>query len=69
MSFCLLFNRSTIHLAFYIIFQSHNNEKGNNYFEDPIQSILAMFIMSLQEFGDIYNEFENTQLPVLAKVS
>ncbi|GAB6027573.1 hypothetical protein CHUAL_001812 [Chamberlinius hualienensis] len=53
--------------AYYIIFQSHDDEKGPNYFENPVQSILSMFIMSLQEFGDIYNEFDNTQLPILGK--
>lgn len=29
---------------------------------------MTMFLMSLNEFGDVYNEFDNTDHPYLAKV-
>ncbi|XP_067141643.1 transient receptor potential cation channel subfamily V member 6 [Centruroides vittatus] len=54
--------------AFYVIFLSHSGEPDKNFFCDPIQSIMAMFVMSLSEFGDIYEEFDNTDHPAVAKV-
>lgn len=56
--------------AFFIIFRSHNGNKGTNiYFTGVIDSVMTMFLMSLNEFGDVYNEFDNTDHPYLAKVT
>ncbi|XP_076364510.1 LOW QUALITY PROTEIN: transient receptor potential cation channel subfamily V member 5-like [Tachypleus tridentatus] len=53
--------------AFYVIFLTHNGE-GANFFGSPVASVMAMFVMSLAEFGDIYEEFENTAYPTVAKI-
>ncbi|UYV79570.1 Nan [Cordylochernes scorpioides] len=52
--------------SYYVIFLSHRGEI--NFFPDPIQSMMAMFVMSLSEFGDIYGEFDKTDHPNMAKV-
>ncbi|RWS03524.1 transient receptor potential cation channel subfamily V member 5-like protein, partial [Dinothrombium tinctorium] len=52
--------------AFYVIFLSHNGN-GTNYFSSATESILSMFLMSLNEFVDIYNEFDKTDHAFLAK--
>ncbi|XP_055927061.1 transient receptor potential cation channel subfamily V member 5-like [Argiope bruennichi] len=53
--------------AYYVIFLSYKADKPS-FFDDPIQSILAMFIMSLSEFGDIYEQFHHTHHQNIAKV-
>nr|XP_042896955.1 transient receptor potential cation channel subfamily V member 5 [Parasteatoda tepidariorum] len=53
--------------AYYVIFLSYKADKPS-FFDDPIQSILAMFIMSLSEFGDTYEQFNYTAHPNIAKV-
>ncbi|XP_071154328.1 transient receptor potential cation channel subfamily V member 5-like isoform X5 [Mytilus edulis] len=37
-------------------------------FSDPIESIMAMFMMSLGEFGDYFVTFKQTDFPELAKI-
>ncbi|GBM01261.1 hypothetical protein AVEN_170316-1 [Araneus ventricosus] len=59
--------RGCIFLAYYVIFLSYKADKPS-FFDDPIQSILAMFIMSLSEFGDIYEQFHHTHHQNIAKV-
>lgn len=56
--------------AFFVLFLSHYSRDGNsdNYFQDPVESIMAMFIMSMQEFADMYNQFDNIQYPTVAKI-
>ena len=54
-------------LAFFVIFRSHSGN-GTNYFDGVIDSIMSMFLMSLNEFHDIYNEFDKTDHPYNAKV-
>ncbi|CAL1265247.1 unnamed protein product [Larinioides sclopetarius] len=53
--------------AYYVIFLSYKADKPS-FFDDPIQSVLAMFIMSLSEFGDIYEQFHHTHHQNIAKV-
>lgn len=54
--------------AYYVIFLSYKADKPS-FFDDPIQSVLAMFIMSLSEFGDTYEQFHYTAHPNISKVS
>jgi hypothetical protein len=54
--------------AFFVIFRSHRGT-GTNYFAGVVDSIMSMFLMSLNEFVDIYAEFEKTDHPQLAKVN
>ncbi|KAG8202146.1 hypothetical protein JTE90_010505 [Oedothorax gibbosus] len=53
--------------TYYVIFLSYKADKPS-FFDDPIQSVLAMFIMSLSEFGDIYEQFNYTQHQNISKV-
>ncbi|XP_035213588.1 transient receptor potential cation channel subfamily V member 5-like, partial [Stegodyphus dumicola] len=52
--------------AYYVIFLSYRAEKPS-FFDDPIQSVLAMFVMSLSEFGDTYEQFHHTAHQNIAK--
>ncbi|GFR13821.1 TRP channel protein nanchung [Trichonephila clavata] len=52
---------------YYVIFLSYKADKPS-FFDDPIQSVLAMFIMSLSEFGDIYEQFHHTRHQNIAKI-
>ena len=40
----------------------------SNIFDHPIEAMMGMFIMSLGEFGDIYDSFARTPVTDLAKV-
>jgi hypothetical protein len=53
--------------AFFVIFRSHHGN-GTNYFTGVVDSIMSMFLMSLNEFVDIYAEFDKTDHPYIAKV-
>ena len=37
-------------------------------FSNPFEAVLAMFMMSLGEFGDFYNSFDETDHHILAIV-
>ncbi|XP_048774117.2 transient receptor potential cation channel subfamily V member 5-like isoform X11 [Ostrea edulis] len=50
--------------AMYIIFL---NIEGSP-FNDPVEAIMCMFMMSLGEFGDYYESFSQTNHPILAKI-
>lgn len=62
--------------AYYIIFLSFDNpntpegvdDSINNPMPSPMESIMAMFLMSLTNFGDYYSAFERTQHEMEAKV-
>ena len=41
----------------------------DSVFSNPAESLMGMFIMSLGEFADIYESFEETNHPTPAKVS
>ncbi|XP_065339476.1 transient receptor potential cation channel subfamily V member 5 [Cloeon dipterum] len=45
--------------AYYIIFLSYEMQSANPL-PNPIESIMAMFLMSLTSFGDYYPQFEKT---------
>lgn len=63
--YCIIINLYLILIsAMYII---HLNKEWSP-FSNPIESIIAMFIMSLGEFGDYYVTFKQTDQPTLAKV-
>ena len=53
--------------AFFVIFRSHHGN-GTNYFAGVVDSVMTMFLMSLNEFVDIYKEFDRTDHPYMAKV-
>lgn len=56
--------------AYYIVFLSYKpDEEGDpNPMPSPIESIVAMFLMSLTNFGDYYGALENTDHEMCAKV-
>lgn len=62
--------------AYYIIFLSFDNpntpegvdDSMSNPMPSPIESIMAMFLMSMTNFGDYYGAFERTQHEIEAKV-
>ena len=63
--------------AFYIIFLSFDDPKtpddvddsATNPMSTPIESIMAMFLMSMTNFGDYYAAFERTDHEYEAKVT
>ena len=50
--------------AMYIIFRGVQS----NIFDHPVEAMMGMFIMSLGEFGDIYESFARTPMDELPKV-
>ena len=50
--------------AMYIVFLSVQGSP----FNDPVEAIMSMFMMSLGEFGDYYESFSQTNQPILSKV-
>ncbi|XP_076297480.1 transient receptor potential cation channel subfamily V member nanchung isoform X2 [Lasioglossum baleicum] len=61
--------------AYYIIFLSFDNpntpegvdDSMNNPMPSPMESVMAMFLMSMTNFGDYYSAFERTQHEMEAK--
>jgi transient receptor potential cation channel subfamily V protein 5 len=53
--------------AFFVIFRSHVGE-SINYFGGASESVLSMFLMSLLEFGDVFEQFDHTDHPTLARM-
>jgi hypothetical protein len=66
-----------IYTAYYIIFLSFDNpntpegvdDSVSNPMPNPTESVLAMFLMSMTNFGDYYSAFERTEHEFEAKVS
>uniref|UniRef100_A0A182RGL2 Ion transport domain-containing protein n=1 Tax=Anopheles funestus TaxID=62324 RepID=A0A182RGL2_ANOFN len=56
--------------AYYIVFLSYKPEEDGdaNPMPSPIESIVAMFLMSLTNFGDYYGALENTDHEMCAKI-
>lgn len=62
--------------AYYIIFLSFDNpltpedvdDSATNPMSTPMESIMAMFLMSLTNFGDYYSAFSKTKHEYVAKV-
>jgi hypothetical protein len=62
--------------AYYIIFLSFDNpntpegvdDSVSNPMPSPTESVLAMFLMSMTNFGDYYGAFERTEHEFEAKV-
>ncbi|CAG9853902.1 unnamed protein product [Phyllotreta striolata] len=62
--------------AYYIIFLSFDNpltpddvdDSATNPMSTPIESIMAMFLMSLTNFGDYYDAFARTEHEIEAKI-
>lgn len=52
--------------AMFVMFRREPEE--DNIFSHPIEAMMGMFIMSLGEFADIYEQFDSTPHPVLGKV-
>ncbi len=50
--------------AMYVIFRGVES----NIFDDPVEAMMGMFIMSLGEFADIYESFSRTPMQDLPKV-
>lgn len=53
--------------AFFIIFRSHSADSVN-HFAGAGESVLSMFLMSLLEFGDVFEQFDHTDHPTLARL-
>lgn len=53
--------------AFFVMFRTHKDPSSNIFFSGVIDSIMTMFLMSINDFGDVYNEFDNTDHPILCK--
>lgn len=51
--------------AMYIVFQN----TPDSPFQHPIEAVMGMFMMSLGEFGDYYEAFDQTEHPILSKVN
>lgn len=74
--FSSIFFFSLLFSAYYIIFLSFDNpntpegvdDSMSNPMPSPIESIMAMFLMSMTNFGDYYGAFERTQHEMEAKV-
>ena len=47
--------------AYYIIFSGHEDDEEDNPLETPVESFILMFIMSLGEFGDLWDTFDSTK--------
>lgn len=64
-------------VAFYIIFLSFDNpltpeevdDSNTNPMSTPVESIMAMFLMSMTNFGDYYDALAKTEHEVGAKVN
>lgn len=62
--------------AYYIIFLSFDNpltpedvdDSATNPMSTPVESIMAMFLMSMTNFGDYYNAFSRTEHEYEAKI-
>lgn len=50
--------------AMYIVFRGI----ADTPFSDPTEAVMGMFMMSLGEFGDYYESFDNTNYATLGKV-
>jgi len=57
--------------AYYIIFQSFNNPdpESRHPMPTPVESVIAIFIMSLGSFANIWNGSSDTHHPLSGKVS
>ena len=53
--------------AFFVIFRTHKDPSSNIFFSGVIDSVMTMFLMSINDFGDVYKEFDNTDHPILCK--
>lgn len=61
--------------AYYIIFLSFDNpqtpegvdDSTSNPMPSPMESVMAMFLMSMTNFGDYYGAFEKTEHEMEAK--
>ena len=47
--------------AYYIIFSGYEDDEEDNPLETPVESFILMFIMSLGEFGDLWDTFDSTK--------
>lgn len=62
--------------AYYIIFLSFDNpntpegidDSITNPMQSPMESVMAMFLMSMTNFGDYFGAFDRTEHEVEAKV-
>ena len=53
--------------AYYIIFSGHEDDEEDNPLETPVESFILMFIMSLGEFGDLWDTFDSTKHAAIGK--
>lgn len=55
--------------AYYIVFLSHHTTAtAENPMPSPVESVMAMFLMSLNNFGNVYEAFGRTEHELVAKV-
>ena len=51
--------------AYYIIFSGYEDEEEDHPMETPVESFIKMFIMSLGEFGDLWDTFDSTKHSII----
>ena len=51
--------------AYYIIFSGYEDDVEDNPLETPVESFILMFIMSLGEFGDLWDTFDSTKHSII----
>lgn len=55
--------------SFLIIFRSHNSSsEDKNYFVNLFDGIISMHMMAYNEFGIVFDEFNSTDYPTLARI-
>ena len=59
----------SIFIAYYIVFLSHHTTPtAENPMPNPTESVMVMFLMSLNNFGTTYEAFSRTEHETVAKV-
>ena len=54
--------------AYYVIFSGFESDEDDNPLETPVESFIQMFIMSLGEFGDLWDTFDSTKHSALGSI-
>ena len=54
--------------AFFVVFISFDGDEEDNIMGTPMESIISNFIMSMGNFGDMWEGFEDTQHNLAAKI-
>lgn len=69
----IIYNLFTAYYIIFLSFDNPNTPEGvddsiSNPMPTPMESVMAMFLMSMTNFGDYYGAFERTEHEFEAKV-